>query len=116
MACLQNNRIAMSCDGAPNLAFAVIDRHAYFYKTQNSGQTYIEVVGRRDTTGALEAQYRVDKDWIRPQEFRGRDAKGNLYCLDEQVLEIKKDILEQCVVFKISMKDEVRIKTMKHKT
>ena len=34
MACLHNNRIAMSCDGAPNLAFAVIDRHAYFYKTQ----------------------------------------------------------------------------------
>ena len=34
MACLDNNKLMISCDGAPILVVNSMDRHTYFYKYQ----------------------------------------------------------------------------------
>ena len=46
MACQHNNKVTPSCDGAPILAFAIIDKHAYFYKNQSEAKQALRWTGR----------------------------------------------------------------------
>ena len=80
LVCLHNNRPTLSQQGAPILAFCIVDCHAYFYKNQAVAR---KVLQWRDTGGErLKRKFRHTKAWVRPQELNTLEGAAQRGCLE----------------------------------
>ena len=77
MASLHNNKVTLSCDGSPTLAFAIIDRCAYFYRRQAVARHVLQWAGSQGDSERQKRNYNASKEWMRPQELGDLEGKGH---------------------------------------
>ena len=117
MVCLHNNVPTLSRRGDPILAFQILGNHGYFFKKNSVAKTVLKWVVPESSREQLKRKYRLDKAWERPLHFEvgvdlGSKGAHHYFCHDDEVAAIRRHLLANKIVPKISLRGPMQIRNM----
>ena len=112
MVALLNNCPTLTRKGSPILTFHIFAEHCYMYASQVAAKKVLTFSQFRSTE-RLKHKYMRDKEWIRPSEVGESFEAGHYYCHDLDSVHIRHRLLEQGILAKVDLKDDMRIKTLR---
>ena len=62
----------------------------------------------------LKRKFTKGKEWVRPLAIESLDQPGNLYCLEPEVEDIRRQLLARNIAPKIALKSEMEVKSMSY--